>query len=156
MKRWSYLALVTVIILSLCIAAPVGAKDKFKGGTLVKTKYGKVQGYLDSDLNALIWKGIPYAKPPINELRWRALPSPRTWPETMDATESCSECTQLYTTDNWIRLDYAVGSEDCLYLDIYRPATKNKNLPVYVWIHGGSNNFGTAKDYNGAIPSEYG
>jgi len=157
MKRLPFFTLVVIIILSLCVAAQAGATHKAhqgnwgNWGTLAKTKYGLVRGYHDNDLNAIIWKGIPYAKPPVDELRWRAPKDPESWRGIRDATESCSKCTQLYTTEKWIRLNYADGSEDCLYLDIYRPATKIKNLPVYVWIHGGSNNFGGAEDYNGSI-----
>ena len=67
-----------------------------------------------------------------------------------DATEPCSECTQQLTSRTWIRSDEIVGSEDCLYVDVYRPDTHHKDLPVYVFLHGGSNVFGSAKLYDGA------
>ncbi len=49
-----------------------------------------------------------------------------------------------------LRQSYAEGSEDCLYLSIYRPNHNKRHLPVYVYIHGGSNNFGTTNDYDGS------
>jgi len=148
MKRWRCCTVVTIALLCLAIAAQAGAWGGYK--TIVKTDYGWVKGYR-AENNALVWKGIPYAKPPVGELRWRAPQDPEPWGGIRDATESCSKCTQLYTPSNWIGEDYAVGSEDCLYLDIYRPPFPCRNLPVYVWIHGGSNYFGGAEDYDGSI-----
>ena len=140
-------------VISSSWAKPPGHAQKRGNSvdTLVETNYGWVEGYFDSSLNAFVWKSIPYAKPPVGELRWKAPQEPESWEGIRDATEPCEECTQLFTTDQWIRTGMAVGSEDCLYLDIYRPAVPRKNLPVYVWIHGGSNNFGTKQDYNGAV-----
>jgi para-nitrobenzyl esterase len=114
-----------------------------------ETDYGKVMG-TTTDQFAWAWKGIPFAKPPVGNLRWKAPVEPESWEGVRDASESCSECTQYFTTPQWIRQPYAIGSEDCLYLDIYRPRSYETDLPVYVWIHGGSNNFGTAKDYDGS------
>ena len=118
--------------------------------TLVTTKYGQVRGY-ETDLGALAWKGIPFAYPPVGDLRWKAPEDPEEWDGVRDATEDCAPCTQLITGANWIRTGTAEGSEDCLYLNIYRPDHKKQNLPVYVYIHGGSNNFGRAEHYDGSI-----
>ena len=60
---------------------------------------------------------------------------------------------QAETTTRWQRTSTMVGDEDCLTVDIYRPdraGFADEALPVYVWIHGGSNNFGTAKQYDGS------
>ena len=72
-----------------------------------------------------------------------------------EATKPAKKCTQLVTTEEWIRtgaLD-PDSSEDCLYVDIYRPEHPAHSglLPVYVFIHGGSNNFGFAGDYDGRV-----
>lgn len=115
----------------------------------VNTKYGKLMGIADEN-DTWVWKGIPYARPPVGELRWKAPKAPKKWKGIRKTTEECEPCTQLYTSSKWIRQPYAIGSEDCLYLNIWRPQSKKKKLPVYVWIHGGSNNFGKAADYNGS------
>ena len=99
----------------------------------------------------MIWKGVPYAEPPVDDLRWKAPQNPEPWVGVRDATIPADKCTQLYTTVDWIRTGAVDpdSSEDCLYVDIFRP-NNSKRLPVYVWIHGGSNNFGSAREYSGA------
>jgi len=121
--------------------------------TVVQTEYGKLRGYVNEG-RTLVWKGVPYAKPPVGELRWMAPQDPDSWNGVREAIFPAQECTQLLTTREWIRTGEAVGSEDCLYVDIYRPqrpAYHREQLPVYVWIHGGSNNFGSAKLYDGGV-----
>jgi para-nitrobenzyl esterase len=119
---------------------------------VIKTNYGKLKGVLSNDGNTMIWKGVPYAKPPVGDLRWKASQNPQPWSGLMDATKPAPKCTQLYTTVDWIRTGAVDpdSSEDCLYVDIYRP-NSSKRLPVYVWIHGGSNNFGSAREYSAAV-----
>jgi len=114
-----------------------------------ETIYGEAEG-IEADANTWAWLGIPYAKPPVGELRWKAPQDPEPWGGARECTEFCSECTQQAMGQTWVPLDYIVGSEDCLYLNIWRPQSDETALPVYFWIHGGSNNFGTVKDYNGA------
>lgn len=118
--------------------------------TLVQTKYGKVEGFYNTE-GTVAWKSIPFAKPPVGDLRWKAPQDPDSWNGVRAATSDCEPCTQLYTTEKWIRQAEAVGSEDCLYLNIFRPNNLQKKLPVYVFIHGGSNNFGTANGYDGSV-----
>lgn len=117
--------------------------------TLVTTNYGDIEGFYNTD-DTVAWKGVPFAKPPVGDLRWKAPQDSEEWDGVRDATEDCTPCTQLITGADWIRTGTAEGSEDCLYLSIYRPNHKKKNLPVYVWIHGGSNNFGKALHYDGS------
>jgi para-nitrobenzyl esterase len=102
----------------------------------------------------MIWQGVPYAKPPVDDfvnqiyLRWKAPQDQAPWQGVREATRPALKCTQLQTTDDWLRtgiIDPDSG-EDCLYVTIYRP-NNSKKLPVYVWIHGGSNNFGSAREY---------
>jgi len=123
----------------------------------VGTANGVVQGALSSDGTTMIWQGVPYAKPPVDDfvnqvyLRWKAPQDPTPWQGVRDATKPALKCTQLQTTDDWLRtgiIDPDSG-EDCLYVTIYRP-NNSKKLPVYVWIHGGSNNFGSAREYGAA------
>lgn len=112
---------------------------KYTQGTLQDTKYGKVQGYQENEGKTLIWKGIPYAKAPIGELRWKAPVDPNSWTNTLDATKDGNMGIQLASGK-------IAGSEDCLNLDIYRPNTNETNLPVLLYIHGGNNQTGTSTE----------
>jgi len=115
----------------------------------VQTKYGAVKG-AEGGLDTWVWRGIPYAKPPVGELRWKAPQDPDCWDGVREATASCAVCSQQAYSETWRPLGQVAGSEDCLYLNIWRPQTDETDLPVYFWIHGGGNNFGGAMDYNGA------
>jgi len=112
-------------------------------GPVVETLYGPVKSYEDK-AETWVWKGIPFAKPPVGSLRWKAPQDPDSWEEVRDRTRFCPPCSQFMMVN--------MGSEDCLYLNIWRPQTDKQGLPVYFWIHGGGNSLGTATsgDYNGA------
>ena len=123
----------------------------------VQTKYGILQGFPDG--NMLVFKGVPYAKPPVGELRWRA-------PQEMDAWEGVYHAdafpdlpvAQIATPDTPVvgafvrefgqNRDYLFPmSEDCLYMNIWIPKdAKGKKLPVAFWIHGGGVVTGGASD----------
>lgn len=149
---WSSIALLVLGV--FIFIAPAQAWDNHD--PIAKTDYGKLKGYVNEDKEVLVWKGVPYARPPVGELRWKAPKDPEPWHGVRDATLPAKKCTQLQTTKEWIRTGVVdqESSEDCLYLDIYRPKRPtyhNKKLPVYVWIHGGSNNFGSGRDYDGSV-----
>jgi para-nitrobenzyl esterase len=105
------------------------------------------------------WLGIPYAKPPLGALRWRAPQPPEPWTGTREALTLGSPCTQFASAlggVNTAPADTPVGSEDCLYLNVYAPRIAAaalpagaQRLPVMVWIHGGGNSIGEAGFYNG-------
>ena len=92
------------------------------------------------------WTGIPYAKPPLGSLRWKAPRPVEPWREMKQATDFSSPANQLQPVFSSI-----TGSEDCLYLNIWRPQSGEENLPVYVWLHGGGNSKGSANlpDFHG-------
>ncbi len=108
------------------------------------------------------WLGLPYARPPVNALRWRAPQPPEAWADTRDALQFGSPCVQLSSPLGGVTSDDPegfAGSEDCLYLNIWAPraepdrvASAEDRLPVMVWIHGGGNQVGDsgAAMYNGA------
>lgn len=150
------LALSTVIVLSSLVGCNssnngTGANGSssevsevlkvYTQGTLQDTKYGKVQGYVENEDKTLIWKGVPYAKAPVGELRWKAPVDPDAWTEIFDATSDGNIGIQLSNGE-------IAGSEDCLNLDIFRPNTDETDLPVLMYIHGGNNQTGTSTEIN--------
>jgi len=118
--------------------------------TTVDTRYGKVAGAAGL-VDSWVWKGIPYAKPPVGDLRWRAPQEPAAWNGVRQSTDKYDVCAQIAQTRAWQSQGNMIGSEDCLYLNVWRPKNDDKNLPVYFWIHGGGNNFGTGKTYEGSV-----
>ena len=106
----------------------------------------------NSENNTFSWKGIPFAKPPINELRWKAPQMAMPWEGLFEATDFKDECFQREII---LAEEDFIGSEDCLYLNIWTPklskddiASLDKPLPVMMWIHGGGNVVGDAKIYD--------
>ena len=104
---------------------------------------GRVVGALSTDGDAHIWRGIPFAAPPVGDLRWRAPRAPAPFDAPFQALVSGSACPQLGGSS-------VTGSEDCLYLDVYAPRwaaeevpTGDTRLPVMYWIHGGGNSMGS-------------
>lgn len=115
-----------LIAACLCVSAPLMAKT-------ISAPAGIFEGI--STENTEQYRGIPYAKAPIGELRWKA-PQPKEYMDHFSATTFGNKCAQpvsLFTTDK----EHIVGNEDCLYLNVYVPQTDKKDLPVMVWIHGG-------------------
>ncbi len=115
---------------------------------------GQIEGVSDHH-NSQAFKGIPYAAAPVGELRWRAPQAPQAWDGIRDASQFSSICPQAGTF--WGDKDPTtfgtiIGNEDCLYLNVWRPNNPTKNLPVFLWIHGGANTRGSGsfETYNGA------
>ncbi|MGD0948679.1 MAG: carboxylesterase family protein [Candidatus Binatia bacterium] len=118
---------------------------------------GEVVGF-QGRYDAHVWLGIPYAKPPVGPLRWRAPQPAEPWAGTRPALALGSACTQFGnpTTVEHVKAGEPMGSEDCLYLNIYAPQfaqtavpAGEARLPVMVWIHGGGNTIGEAGFYDG-------
>ena len=119
------------------------------------TEYGQIEGMVDG--KTLAWLGVPFAKPPVGNLRWQPPQAPEPWTGVKPAKEYCDACAQVggmfgptekgkpfnTLSQNFFR---PVGSEDCLYLNIWRPATAEMKLPVVVFIHGGTNVVGATSD----------
>lgn len=123
----------------------IAIKDACK--TTVSTSYGQVSG-VDGGNGSWLWAGIPYAKPPLGELRWKAPQDPEPWKEIRYSTFDFSRSIQPSENIQWLPTNKIEGSEDCLYLNIYRPKNCDNNLPVYFWIHGGGNTKGGADQFN--------
>jgi para-nitrobenzyl esterase len=119
-----------------------GASDAIVAGTSVDsviglvrtTKFGKVQGKLSSTVSSHYWIGIPYAAPPVGSLRWQAPTDPAPWTTTLETKTYGKVCMQASILSTIANQD-----EDCLTLNIWSPASGETNLPVLVFVYGGSN-----------------
>ena len=103
-----------------------------------KTAQGKVAGKWILDGSQKAFLGLPYAAPPTGPLRWRSPKPPASWTGTRDATKYAGRCEQYHIWNDYIFQD-AGPTEDCLYLNVYAPASAQpgSKLPVMFWIHGG-------------------
>lgn len=119
--------------------------------TIVESAYGKLEG---KEIDGVIaWKGIPYAKPPVGSLRFRAPERPDSWDGIRDAGSFSPVAPQTQREImSFFGNDISNMSEDCLYLNLWSPAADDKKRPVLVWIHGGSfvSGSGSADWYDGA------
>jgi len=104
----------------------------------VKTAQGKAQGKTINDGKVKAFLGLPYAAPPVGEMRWKAPAPPAKWKGTRAATKFGARCAQGRIFEDMVFQD-AGPSEDCLFLNVYAPAdaTDKSKLPVMFWIHGG-------------------
>ena len=128
-------------------AASLNAQDGPKPVTeFVWSERGFIRGQSDGKVDQFL--GIPYAAPPVGELRWKAPVQPQGWSGIRDATVSGSPCTQLTNAKGGGQV--VMGSEDCLYLNVYRPAGARpwQLLPVLVFVYGGLNHRGAGTDYD--------
>ena len=114
---------------------------------IVDTRYGKVQGTQKE--NVSVWKGIPFAQPPLGALRFRAPQPLEAWSGVHEATQFGSISPQT-STGSFGTLPGPM-SEDCLTLNIWSPSADDARRPVMVWIHGGSfvTGSGSTPWYNG-------
>jgi para-nitrobenzyl esterase len=104
------------------------------------TMMGKVKGKRTASGKSMIWYGIPYGATTAGENRWRE-PQPVTpWDGVRNATKAKKKAIHYSSTN---AKGYA-GTQDCLYVNVYRPYNTDKNLPVLVYLHGGGNTGGTA------------
>jgi len=102
----------------------------------VRTDSGPVQGTVENGIT--IYKGIPFAAPPLGDLRWRAPKSAAPWKNVLQADKFAPACMQVPIVMPALGLDALTVSEDCLYLNVWTPAKSPKDkLAVMVWIYGG-------------------
>ena len=150
LKKIVFVLLFVSLFLSSTFAAAGGTPSMAQAPIEVPTRDGWIRGRVQKGVNVFL--GIPYAAPPINELRWKAPRDPEPWSGALDATHMKSQCAQLgniLSASPPEEFGKPVGSEDCLYLNVWAPAQHKKvKMPIVLWIHGGSNSKGTANEPN--------
>jgi len=124
MRSWAFL-----VVLGACGGSGDGLTVTVDTGTLHGGKVGDVRHFL----------GIPYAAPPVGDLRWRAPQPAEPWTGTRDALQVLDQCPQSLSYNG------PSDTEDCLYLNVWSPAGAH-DLPVMVWLHGGAFIFGSGGD----------
>jgi para-nitrobenzyl esterase len=142
---------VVVPVAVLGLIAAVGATASRPGpaaaagnGRLVLTADGWAQGKTAGSTDEYL--GIPYAAPPVGALRWRPPQPAARWGGVREAVSYAPHCPQPPSG-----FGIASTSENCLYLNVFTPAGRaGRNLPVMVWLHGGSFLVGESDDYNPA------
>ena len=143
LKKSRALLVLLLIIIAICVAlfwpSPPGESvlRTADASTLRDTRSGPVIGSSDTD-NSYAWLGIPFAAPPVGDLRWRAPIPGSAWDTTRDATQFGKICPQPPTFAQMTDQPLPETAEDCLFLNVWTPAkTSGDALPVMVWIHGG-------------------
>ena len=112
----------------------------------VSTEHGMLEGaWSQADASIGVFRGIPYAQPPVGNLRWRAPQDLAPWTGVRQATTFGAACWQSYSDDAfvWSRGEFP-RSEDCLHLNIWQPEKTDATAPVMVWFHGGAHTGGFA------------
>ncbi|WP_374514206.1 carboxylesterase/lipase family protein [Brevundimonas sp.] len=138
--------LTSVIAVLMSLTPPSAAEAR---PTEARIEQGPIVGRTADGVRS--FKGLPYAAPPVGELRWRPPQPPASWRAPRDASRLGAICVQPPANG-----DNGVGplpmSEDCLTLNVWAPERRDEAAPVMVWIHGGglNNGSGTAALYDGA------
>ncbi|MGH2645700.1 MAG: carboxylesterase/lipase family protein, partial [Chitinophagaceae bacterium] len=143
MKNIPLLLLLTIG--SLPIVNAQSKKQVMLKSSIVKTANGMVEGTMDSN-GIRSFKGVPYAQPPIGDLRWQAPQPVKNWKGIRQAKQFGPRATQNFIYHDMIFRSDGM-SEDCLYLNIWTPAKSDKDsLPVLVYFYGGGFNAGDGSE----------
>jgi para-nitrobenzyl esterase len=130
------LKVVVALLSALSLLSCAGA-----GAQVVKVDGGLVRGKTWN--GSMLFRGIPFAAPPLGKLRWKPPQPVVAWNAVRDSLDQPPSCAQ--NDQGWNHSDYLIGQEDCLTLDVRTPSMRGR-YPVLVWIHGGSNRVGGPND----------
>lgn len=142
----------------MCAFLLGGLIDLYAQTPVLNVEGGRIEGVVDEE-GVTVYKGIPYAAPPVGELRWKHPQPVQPWQGVRKCDRFGAASLQSKATKGtfyWKEF-YQNGSpemsEDCLYLNVWTPAAgkKESKLPVMVWIHGGAfqNGFGHEIEFDG-------
>jgi para-nitrobenzyl esterase len=151
MKRVALLGVVLALAATGAASAKT-PKPKPAGPTVVATDKGAVRGQIAAGMRS--FKGIPYAAPPVGDLRWKAPQPAARWKGVRDAFGFGSNCPQPPGFFGKLSTD-----ENCLFLNVYTPVSAAKagsKLPVMFWVHGGALISGESDDYNAVALAKQG
>jgi para-nitrobenzyl esterase len=161
MTRRARTALTLVAVASVALGPACGRREARPAPSADpearrSTRQGEVIGAL-GHYGSHVWLGLPFAAPPVGELRWRAPRPPEAWSGTREALAHGAACPQFASPlggEDSARPGAPTGQEDCLTLNVYAPRMPAQEaaaarLPVMVWIHGGGNTIGSARFYDG-------
>ena len=155
-------SLLTGLLCGTAVSAAETEADSAEAASLaadtpVSVTGGQITGVASEDGETLIYKGIPFAAPPVGDLRWKAPQPVEPW----DGVKACDTFPKICLQSDVAYGDfqpefysdpYPEMSEDCLYLNVWTPAkTADEKLPVMVYIHGGGNGSGWSyeKEFDG-------
>lgn len=147
---------IAILMLAILSSIPaLGVVSKGAGGVVVKTSRGPVQG--ETEGGVLVFRGIRFAEPPVGALRFRPPMPPTPWVDVRPALDFAPACPQLVEIDP-TENNNSVMAEDCLAVNVWTPKADGKKRPVMVFIHGGANIDGSARNtwYNGTTLAERG
>lgn len=150
MRTRSVVVLLAVAVLAFTSTGVAAITDP------VRVEQGLLAGTSGSSADVRVYRGIPFAAPPVGDLRWKAPQPPAKWQGVRQAAEFSSACwqTQYPTAAAIYQAKLPPLSEDCLYLNIWTPAKSAKDrLPVMVWIHGRgfTRGFAGTRSYDGEV-----
>jgi para-nitrobenzyl esterase len=147
-KHWAR-AVQAVLVIVAAVAAfaavvPASASASLSPSPIALTDQGLIRGTSSGEVHA--FRGVPYAAPPVGELRWRPPQPAAAWRGVRDATQFGAHCAQVAGP-----FGQASQSEDCLFLNVFAPRRAIPGVPVapvMVWIHGGALVVGESDDYD--------
>ena len=108
---------------------------------IIETGSGKIRGYSENGVK--VFKGIPFAEPPVGELRFKPSIPKEPWKPVLDCTQYGPISPQRIDTFIGPDSEWEQSEKDCLNLNVWTPGTDDRRRPVLFWIHGGGLSFGS-------------